>query len=101
MEKANHPGKLLLYIAAAGLLARLALSAISIGTNDIHSWYRFARTISDQGIFRLYAIDPLFNHPPLMGYLAYLCLQLAEFTGLPFPFCMRFPAILTEVGSVI
>ena len=66
-----------LALIVVGMLARLAVSAISLGTNDAAAWLRFADEINQHGLLKTYAIDPDFNHPPIPGYWAALCGKLA------------------------
>jgi len=60
--------RLLIAATAGGFLVRLALVAVSLGSNDIFTWEIFGRWIAQRGLFDLYQLNPTFNHPPLPGY---------------------------------
>src|SRR6185437_5554585 len=88
-------------LGAAGLsfLCKIALALNTFGTNDVYAWERFAHW---SGLFgsRLYAIDPAFNHPPSMIHTLALLSWLTRSTGVFFPFWLRLPAILADLGSL-
>lgn len=50
---------------ALGMAVRITLSAVSIGSNDAGTFLAFAEQIRRIGLLRIYAVNPLFNHPPL------------------------------------
>jgi len=85
--------------ATFSFLCKIALALNTYGTNDVYAWERFARW---SGLFgsRLYAIDPAFNHPPSMIHVLALLSWLAKTTGIFFPFWLRLPAILADLGSL-
>jgi tetratricopeptide (TPR) repeat protein len=85
--------------AAVSFLVKIALALNTFGTNDVYAWERFAHW---SGLFgsRLYAIDPAFNHPPSMIHALALLSWLANATGVFFPFWLRLPAILADLGSL-
>ncbi|HVV47538.1 MAG TPA: glycosyltransferase 87 family protein [Bryobacteraceae bacterium] len=85
--------------AAFSFLCKLLLALNTFGTNDVYAWERFAHW---SGLFgsRLYAIDPAFNHPPSMIHALALLSWLAKSTGVFFPFWLRLPAILADLGSL-
>src|ERR1700709_2343917 len=60
-----------------GIILRLGLATISIGTNDAAAWARFGAEINEHGLLKTYAIDPYFNHPPIPGYWAAACARIA------------------------
>jgi hypothetical protein len=66
-----------LSLIVVGVLLRLGLASISIGTNDAAAWLRFGDEINQQGLLKTYSTDPDFNHPPLPGYWAALCARIA------------------------
>ena len=59
------------------------------GTNDIHTWQGFARSIHSAGLFATYRSNPEYNHPPLMGLWALVAGRLGEFDGGSFPFVFK------------
>ena len=72
--RTNH--RLPLGVGAVGIVASFVLLFCSTGSNDIRTWERFAVAIQTSGLFQLYEADPLFNHPPLMGILAWFSLEI-------------------------
>jgi hypothetical protein len=60
-----------------GIVLRIGLALISIGTNDAAAWLRFGDEINREGLLKTYKIDSDFNHPPIPGYWAALCAKLA------------------------
>lgn len=63
-------------LLAAGLLIRLALAAVSIGTNDALTFGEFGKEVRLFGVLGTYRVDPWFNHPPLVGCWAAVVLKL-------------------------
>jgi hypothetical protein len=70
-----------------------------VGSNDVTSWQRYATAIDSIGLVDVYRTRPLFNHPPLMGHLAWLCHRIAEAAGLPFSIVFRLPSVAANVGT--
>ena len=68
------------------------------GTNDIHTWQGFARSIHAAGLFATYRTNAEFNHPPLMGLWALLAGHLGGFDGGSFPFVFK---LLPLAGDVL
>lgn len=103
----NHSGarissnKILILLGLLFLALRAVLSALSIGTNDILSWYRFAEHIQQHGLYSLYPLEPLFNHPPLAGLLSAGLLRFSEISSLSFPAVFRIPGILADAISAL
>ncbi len=85
--------------AAFSFLCKLLLALNTYGTNDVYAWERFAHWSALFGS-GLYAIDPAFNHPPSMIHVLALMSWLAKSTGVFFPFWLRLPAILADLGSL-
>ena len=71
-------------IIGAAILLRLALAAMSIGTNDAVTFFGFAEEIARIGVIETYRTHLLFNHPPAIGIWAAAALRIAR--GLPQPF---------------
>ena len=78
--------------------AKLYISYRSFGTVDVAYWRQYVMR-SHLGAV-LYRASPYFNHPPAMLHVLPLIGALAERSGLPFPFCLRLPGIVADVGSV-
>jgi Glycosyltransferase family 87 len=83
-------------VIATGLLLRLALSAVSSGSNDIFTWEYFATHARDEGVLWMYTNFPGWNHPPLMGFMAASLLRLSEWTGLRFAVAFKLAAITAD-----
>ncbi len=90
-------------LVAAGLLARLLLAAVSLGSNDILSWYRFGEFITAHGVGAAYETLStrrlLFNYPPLTGYLAQGVYILAGGQLRAFAILFKLPGILAEAAA--
>ena len=86
-------------LAGLGLVARLLLAWLTRGSNDAAFWEDFAWQISHFGIRSLYDEEPWFTHPPLMGGWAFLSLRISDLTWIPFPFLLKLPAVLADVGA--
>ena len=80
-EAIPHPrpwrDRLWLSLILLGVILRIALAGVSIGTNDAAAWLRFGDEINQQGLLKTYVTDPDFNHPPIPGYWAAMCAKLA------------------------
>jgi uncharacterized membrane protein YuzA (DUF378 family) len=59
-----------LAVVLGGAAARLWLWWVSLGTNDVTSWYEYAESIAANGLAETYRNVQLFNHPPLIGLYA-------------------------------
>lgn len=89
----------LLLLGVTGLSARFCLSNISYGTNDVDSWFDFASQLRTISLFKLYASEALFNHPPLAALIVKEMAALGEYSKELFPYLLRFPGILAELLS--
>lgn len=98
---ARHPGATLAALLAAGLLVRLAIAGLSIGSNDAKTWLRYATFVHENGLLETYRQIRLFNHGPLMGHLSVLSLRVAEATGLPFFFVFKLPMIAADLLAAV
>ena len=99
--------------ALASFLLKLAIAYNTFGTNDVFTFYAFARSLSDHGLEWTYrhgtvwlSSSASFNHPPITAYFLrgiYHLAQLESFRslGLTFPFLLRLPAILADFGVVL
>ena len=86
-------------VVVIGLAIRLGLSAVSIGTNDAHTWMRFGEMASRLGLAEPYVREPLLNHP--LPTLSWAWFSYAASGGVlrQFAFLMRLPAIVADVAS--
>ena len=93
---------LLLAVAALGALGgKLWLASTTLGTSDVRAFQFFLRAYLGSGAETLYAVDPKFNHPPFVLQILLGVRWLVQATGLPFPFCLRLPGILADLGSIL
>jgi hypothetical protein len=93
---------LLIGLGVLGLLGRVALAIRSIGSNDIMTWAVFGYSIRMSGIGYVYDTVPLFNHPPLMGWMAALAHQISTGLHLRFDILFKLPAIAADcVGGLL
>jgi hypothetical protein len=89
----------LLSLAALGFLARLLVLHWSVGSNDIFTWEAYGHHMRDQGLIWLYENVLIFNHPPLMGYLAQLSFWLSEHLGVRFAVTFKLWAVAAEIAA--
>lgn len=97
-----------LWIAIAALLATAAKAAIAwntIGTNDVVTFYYFARSLQEHGLEWTYLHHIAFNHPPVTAYFLVGIYKLAQLpflqeNGISFPFLLRLPGILADLVSI-
>ena len=90
-----------LAIGALGMALRCAISAVSIGANDILFWEDFARTARERGVLWMYTNIPMWNHPPLMGKLAPGLLRLSVLTGLRFPVAFKLAPMAADALCLV
>lgn len=92
---------------ALATLVKIALALGTYGTNDVLYWEWFLARLQQSGGIGLYrSVDPsstakFFNHPPFMIHALRVLSVMAEATGIPFPFWLRLPAILADLGSTV
>ncbi|MGH7178034.1 MAG: N-acetyltransferase [Tepidisphaeraceae bacterium] len=101
LSDARASGNRLAVIVAVGMVLRLALSAISYGTNDVSTWHDFARAIDAQGLPQAYRTIADLNHPPLAGWWSLAAMHLSEWTGASFGFAFRLPAIFADAVACL
>lgn len=95
-------------IAIAGtailcLLLKIYLALTTYGTNDVAYFEKFLEIAKERGGVGLYHFrHPVlyFNHPPFMIHLLYFFDVLTRLTGIGFPFWLKLPDILADLGSV-
>ncbi len=101
---AHHSHSWLAVLTAVATLAgllKIVLALSTIGTDDVIAWEQFAATIHQFGGLKLYYMIDRFNHPPFMVHVLQSMSLLTDLTGVPFPFWLRLPAILADIGTVI
>jgi len=87
--------------AAIALGLKLWLATGTYGTNDVRSWEQYRDISASAGTLELYRRVEQFNHPPMTTGLLRLMGWLAATTSIAFPFWLRLPAILADVGALI
>ena len=89
-------------VAALAFCLKTAIVLKTIGTNDVLSWEWFLAGIRKSGALSLYHSTEvgLFNHPPFMVHLLRGLGLITASTTLPFPFWIRLPGILADLGSL-
>jgi hypothetical protein len=92
--------RMLWLICALACGLRMFIAYYSIGTNDINTWKTFA-TLGLQGVTRVYALHPLFNHPPLMGWYSVGILLLSSALHAEFSFVFKIVPIIADTLSVV
>lgn len=70
-------------IVLLAILVRLALAAVSIGTNDALTFTEFGKEVRMAGVVETYRLDPYYNHPPLVGLWAAIVLRLLRAPEVP------------------
>jgi len=74
---ARSRDRLWLSLIVVGVLLRIAIALVSIGSNDTVTWLQWGIQVGRNGLFNTYAHFPQFNHPPFPAYWAALCAKLA------------------------
>jgi len=87
--------------AALGTALKVWLDVTTFGTNDVSYWYSFTQYILANGTVTIYRDIPIYNHPPLVSSFLWLLGVLTLRAPRLFPFLLRLPAILADVGSTI
>ncbi len=106
-ERSQTPRAELLVIVTliAATAAKLYLAAVTLGTNDVVAFYQFAKALREHGVIWLYTHTVLFNHPALVAYylrfILWFDLDVIHAGGACFPFLLRLPGIVADVGVVL
>jgi hypothetical protein len=99
--------------ALLGVVLKLLLAYNTIGSNDVLTFYSFARSLNDHGLEWTYQrgvvwlpAAPMFNHPPLTAYyLSFIGrlagLEVLQSYGVTFPFLLRLPGIIADLVVVL
>ena len=88
--------KSLLVLSALGIVARVAVAAISVGSYDAILWRGFAEQISANGLIETYRANPHFNHPPIPGWWAQVSLGIARAASVRFEFIFKLPMLASD-----
>jgi len=96
----------ILFAALVAFALKLVIACNTFGTNDVVTFYQFAKTLHEHGLQWTYQHSIAFNHPPLTAWylraIYYLDHQ-AFFRdhGIAFPFLIRLPGILADLVVVL
>src|SRR5579862_1697441 len=105
--------RIILAIAAAAFLMKCALAFFTYGTNDVDTWRNDLTKVSTEGVAALYRygvyfwaggkLSPVqvFSHPPAMIHVLYFWGMLANVTGLPVQFWMRFSCAIADAITLL
>jgi uncharacterized membrane protein len=115
-EQSATRSRATIWIISAALVAlflKLVIAYDTFGTNDVVTFYTFARSLSDHGLEWTYQrgvvwlpVAPIFNHPPLTAYYlqfidALTRHEIFRANGLTFPFFLRLPGIVADFVTVL
>ena len=97
------------WILVAALVAfalKLTIACNTFGTNDVVTFYQFAKSLHEYGLEWTYQHSISFNHPPLTAWYlrAIYYLDHQSFFrdhGIAFPFLIRLPGILADLVVVL
>ena len=89
-----------LAIGAIGVAARLWLWWASIGSYDVYIWVAHAQHIFKEGVVATYKDDPVFNHPPLMGFYAVQAWRWSGSSVANFARLIKLPGLAGEAISL-
>ncbi|MBA2743153.1 MAG: hypothetical protein H0U43_02380, partial [Chthoniobacterales bacterium] len=97
---------LVVVVALAAALAKVAIASLTLGSNDVIAFYQFAKALETHDLAWTYEHSILFNHPPLVGYLLERLARLDhqpffQENGLTFPLLLRLPGIAADFGVVL
>lgn len=84
-------------VCVVGLIIRLVVSGVSIGSNDTPTWMRFGLLVHQHGLPQAYHHDTLLNHPPIPTLWAAGAYAMTWWEPHPFGFLMRLPAIAGDL----
>ncbi|PKL48514.1 MAG: hypothetical protein CVV42_09510 [Candidatus Riflebacteria bacterium HGW-Riflebacteria-2] len=91
----------LIFALLAGTVVKLKFAFTTIGTNDVTTWAFFMNYIAENGSVDIYKNISHYNHPPLMSQVLILFNILQHYVYNGFPFLIRLPAILADIGSCV
>ncbi|MDQ1477237.1 MAG: hypothetical protein QOE62_2466 [Actinomycetota bacterium] len=95
-------------VVLAATAVKLILAATTQGTNDVFNWAQFGEGVRRYGPIDIYGhrfrvgthLFPIYNHPPLMGWMLVLFNKLDDL-GIPFRFMIRVPATLADIVTTM
>lgn len=95
----TRPGPWFWILVGLGLVVRLYLAIATAGTPDVTIWTRHARAVTQDGLIAHYALDPEFNHPPVIGWAMSRLRQVAQRVDITFPSVYRSLVALVDLAS--
>jgi hypothetical protein len=104
LEVRRHLWIVGLSLGVLGLLSRLLIAWISIGSDDAHGWHYHSAIVREHGVRFAYENSAAvwkFNHPPLMGYWAAFAKWISEPEFQRFTLWMKAPGLLAELMSAV
>jgi hypothetical protein len=92
--------------AAAATWLKLEIAAHTLGTNDVLYWGIFGQGVRDFGPIEVYGRDfgdriPVYNHPPLAGWMLVGTNWLLDHGVAGFPFLIRLPACVADFVTAL
>lgn len=95
-----------LVAALAALALKLTIACNTFGTNDVITFYEFAKALHLHGLEWTYKNSISFNHPPVTAYYLRAIYHLDHLPfcrayGLTFPLLIRLPGILADFIVVL
>jgi Glycosyltransferase family 87 len=95
-----------LVAASAALALKLIIACNTFGTNDVITFYEFAKALHLHGLEWTYKNSISFNHPPVTAYYLRAVYHLDHLPfcrayGLTFPLLIRLPGILADFIVVL
>lgn len=91
--------------ALLAVVLKLLLAWNTLGTNDVLTFYIFAKALIDHGLEWTYLHTISFNHPPVTAEYLKVIYSLHHWpilqsAGMTFPFLLRLPGILADFAVV-
>lgn len=84
-------------IVVLGVLLRVVLLFVTLGSNDIITWERYGRQIADWGLLAEYQKVRRFNHPPLIGLWGQTAVWIADHTAIRFSVVFKLLPLAADV----
>ena len=98
-EKCHTP--IIILAIIIGTSIKLFYALTTVGTNDVVCWATFMDHVVEHGSVDIYKNIWYYNHPPLMSLMLAVFHKLQDYLPNGFPFLIRLPAILADIGSCI
>lgn len=97
----RRPGGWLWLAVAVGAGLRLALLLFTEGSFDVAIKLHHGNQIGRLGLLEWYRQAEVMNHPPLAGEFFAGAVALSRVSGIPFPFLLRAPFALLDLGTAL